>query len=120
MDKEIIEGNKAISEFMGIWGNRKGIDVTEPQGLKYHTSWDWLMPVVEKIESIHDEHHGYFGVHISSNGCTIQATNFRPDKPIPNPPHYFADYVYDTKILSTWMAVVGFIKWYNNENTSIK
>jgi len=70
------------------------------------------MPVFEKIESIYDEHHGYFGVHISSNGCTIQGTNFRSDI-IPEPPVYFNNVVLDTKLNATYYAVVLFIKWYN-------
>lgn len=35
------DANKLIAEFMGD----KFSDVAE---MKYHTSWDWLMPVVEK------------------------------------------------------------------------
>lgn len=82
--------------------------------LKYDTSWDWLITVVEKIESIKDEYHGHFGVYISSNNCTIQATNFRPDKRIPDPPHYFANYTLNSKIESTYQAAVEFIKWHNS------
>ena len=93
--------------------------------LKYHSSWDWLMPVVEKIESIHDKHHGYFGVHISSNTCSIQGTNLWKslllaipfDASKPYGPVYCSDTnaIFDTKIESTWYAVVSFIKWYNKE-----
>lgn len=79
----------------------------------YHSSWEWLMPVVEKIESIKDEHHGHFGVYISSNSCTIQGTKLRLDKPMANPPIYFNNVVLGTKLDSTYQAVVTFIKWYN-------
>ena len=66
--------NKLIAEFMGAVGTPKYnptewdvyitgcLDVDSddenaqhfytPDEMKYHTSWDWLMPVVEKIESL--------------------------------------------------------------------
>lgn len=66
--KEIIEGNKLIAEFMG-WefglfehlpnrchkienGNRVGMYI---ENAAYHTSYDWLMSVVEKIGEIHNQ-----------------------------------------------------------------
>lgn len=81
---------------------------------KYHTSWDWLMPVVEKIEAMHDKFHGYFGVHISSNGCTIQGTKFNTT---PGKEHYayFNDVTHETKILATHYMVYQFITWYNQQ-----
>lgn len=108
---ETLEGNKLIGIFDGWyqkdlpkngdinWFNEKySTKITNKayipsavRSFKYHTSWDWLIPVVEKIEAIEDNYHGHFGVHICSNGCTIQATNFRSNKPMPDPPHYFND-----------------------------
>lgn len=60
-----VEGNKIIARFMGatkstVDADSRYLRFTEPQAgtgtyafypqdLKYHTSWDWLMPVVEKI-----------------------------------------------------------------------
>ncbi len=107
-----VKNNIIIAEFMGY--SKEYIESPPTDTFKYHSLWEWLIPVVEKIESIKDSHHGHFGVHISSNNCTIQATNFRPDKPMANPPHYFSDFTLNTKIDSTYRAVVEFIKWYNN------
>ena len=58
-----MNNNKLIAEFMGLSIKEgvcyytdaddmfpMGIEVEEPY-LPYHTSWDWLMPVVEKIEN---------------------------------------------------------------------
>jgi len=35
--------NKLIAEFMGI---------PNPQDMKYHASWDWLMPVIKKVNEV--------------------------------------------------------------------
>lgn len=83
--------------------------------LEFDTDWNWLMEVVEKIESIKEPYHGRFGVYISSNSCTIQSTNFRPDKPIPNPPHYYDNVVLNSKMESTYNAVIRFINFYNKQ-----
>ena len=34
--------------------NENDCDVFHPDDMQFHTSWDWLMPVVEKIESLRD------------------------------------------------------------------
>ena len=73
------------------------------------------MKVVEKIESIKDSYHGRFGVYISSNSCTIQSTNFRSDKPIANPSYYYDDVIFNSKLESTYNAVVRFINFYNKQ-----
>ena len=115
MDVEI--GNKLIAEFMGgkyRKGNKK--QFTEERyfdlknkgyyylvsELQYHTSWDWLMHVVEKIESL-----GY-DFEFKKQG---KFTNVRFKGII--------DYNckrYDN-ITAIYNAVVEFIKWYNeNKN----
>ena len=39
------EANKLIAEFMGDIYRHTSED-------KYHASWDWLMPVIDKVKSI--------------------------------------------------------------------
>ena len=119
------ENNRIIAEFMGYTLNENNEypieyitvqghwDTCPIQDLNYHKSWDWLIPVVEKIESIRDSYHGRFGVYINSNSCTIQSTNFRPDKPISNPPHYYDNFVLNNKIESTYYSIINFINFYN-------
>jgi len=75
-----MNNNKLIAEFMGAVGTPKYnptewdvyitgcLDVDSddenaqhfytPDEMKYHTSWDWLMPVVEKIENDGLDPHG--------------------------------------------------------------
>jgi hypothetical protein len=54
---ETLENNKLIAEFMGlVVSNREdyhsSLHTNVDSDLKYHSSWDWLMPVVEKIETL--------------------------------------------------------------------
>ena len=55
-----MEDNKLIAEFMGmsphdhdggcvVQMTHQGNEVVLVSSLKYHTSWDWLMPVVRQV-----------------------------------------------------------------------
>ena len=69
--------------------------------LKYHSSWDWLMPVIEKIES-----YERYDVNILQYGTII----YDNQKEMVN---NIADISFDTKIEHTYDAIVKFIKYYN-------
>lgn len=52
------KSNKLIAEFMGrrgktypnlFWVNIEGVPWVEIKEMRFHNSWDWLMPVVMKI-----------------------------------------------------------------------
>lgn len=107
-EQEIKDGNKLIRSFMEM--------PKYSMVMPYNSCWDFLMPVVEKIESLYDEFHGHFGVHIYSNVCTIQGTKLRTD-PENYHPAYLSDTnaMFETKLLSTWYNVLQFIKWYNEQ-----
>ena len=58
-----MESNKLIAEFMGVPQGEHTHFMVEPfalesyanvDDLKYDISWDWLMPVVEKIEQVNE------------------------------------------------------------------
>lgn len=75
--------------------------------LKYHLSWDWLMPVIEKIEQIES---GRFGWCIDPFDIVItdycndekEIINIVRDRP-------------DSKLISDcYEAVISFIQWYKN------
>ena len=53
MKKVMEQSNKLIAEFMGV--DQVDIDYAfnEHGQLKYHLSWDWLMPVVNKCLNIY-------------------------------------------------------------------
>lgn len=114
LSNEVLEGNKLIAEFMerkivdspwshkpleqqGQWVYVLGQDFFKER-IKYHYSWDWLMPVVEKIESIQNSDN--YEVDIFGKCCEIGVMDEHSA-------------VGKTKIEATWLAIVEFIKWYN-------
>ena len=146
MKQEIInEGNRLIAEFVGYklqpadtgWkylfrGYREHYYIensdypnTSPKYrrillkiMPFDYDWNWLMPVVEKIEKM-----GYS----VDNRATFNYNNFNnSDTPIveyiciisnsnivANSRDYYP--TKESKILATWFAVVEFIKWHNDK-----
>ena len=133
-NKKIIEGNKLIAEFDGwvidnsfpdkdrTYIKNGGIELDTT--FKYHTSWDWLMPVVEKIcrMKIGDgieyvEYHFLrtFGM-LNNHKCSSHETE-EPDGKIMVRLNGFSVFKSDSLIEATFLSVVEFIKWYNeNKN----
>lgn len=113
-----MEENKLIAEFME-WDVKRPatiptnlhlsnleLDNGDTMELRYHESWDWLMPVVEKIESfIFDENNSYNVTIGSTNYCIIQDSNGDSVEIIKDNG--------ETKLETVYQAVVEFIKWYN-------
>jgi hypothetical protein len=69
--------------------------------LEYHSSWDWLMPVVEKVWL---SFGGDFS--IAYGCCNISGEHGQPSS------------IYkscDSTIQATWEAVVEFITWFNSQ-----
>lgn len=85
--------------------------------MKFHSSWDWIMPVVEKISNTVIKGHPpfnsdeYVKVEIICNGY-VKIYNFR-DTPI------FTNVSTEgSLIIAIYKAVVQFIKWYNSVNST--
>ena len=113
--------NKLIAEFMSVddtylFMSDDCVDVDTDvdtylennKELQYHTSWDWLMPVVQKIEDIEcketsTDSVGYhlYDIEIRQNVTTIHGTNIEE--------------TVGDKLFNTYSAVVEFIKQYNDE-----
>tara|TARA_R110000823_G_scaffold147498_3_gene277983 strand:+ start:192 stop:491 length:300 start_codon:yes stop_codon:yes gene_type:complete len=93
------ENNKLIAEFMRV--DQVDVDtwLDKNEELNYNSSWDWLIPVVEKIESLSivcfeknlQEEGDYQALFTKGNDIFIC--------------HYA-----DTSIEATYKAVIEFIK----------
>lgn len=128
MDKnEINKGEILIAEFVGkselIMTQKGAIRLyckvgsetpnCELHDLKYHSDWNWLMPVVEKIQSIDispaPNYRGYRieivvkgYVKISGFPMPVITKNVSIEKGLIN---------------AIFAAVVAFIEWYNQQKT---
>jgi len=132
--QKIIKGNKLIAEFMypnldeeiklgeietngapDLWV--KGILYYKDYSrLEYHTNWNWLMQVVDKIEHLYEDETSSPIFDINSHYSKFT---------VGYPQHKFKQWIIgayltspekikaDSKIEATWMVVVEFIKWYN-------
>jgi hypothetical protein len=104
------ENNRMIAEFMGakitdINGIQKPIYYPimgkSVNKLKYHESWDWLMPVVDKIESLEGTNGNNYKFTIQNETSYIDCTNI-----ISSPSAKY-------KIESAYEVVISFIEFYN-------
>lgn len=94
--------NKLIAEFMGEYlPSNTGMmgfckeDIEDLETLKYHTSWNWLMPVINKIRSMDSTYE------------VEEVGKYDWDNEI-------SHYEFDLEL--TYESVVEFIKEYNEQD----
>lgn len=108
--KNTTENNKLIAEFLGGikqpfefpqfgYINSKGDwkDTFFDDQLKFHSDWNWLMQVVEKIESLG------FETSLTNQNFFIRIAGGNTQSGI----------MYKNKIEAVYNACLEFIKWYN-------
>jgi hypothetical protein len=110
--QEIIEGDKILAVFMEGYYNEKHDCITwstvekspnkyetwiSVENLKYHSSWDWLMPVVKKCR-------------FKTSFSKANVDKFSElDKAI-------TSCLCNCEISNLFEAVIDFVKWYNQNN----
>jgi len=88
--------------------------------LEFHTSWDWLMPIIEKIES---DFNPAIKTWVSINGRECGMWNYFDVTEILREGQKAEDYERfkvqangKTKIEATYSAVLQFIQWYTTHS----
>ena len=118
-----LENNKLIAEFMGLivlkekeiisWEDLNITTHSISEFQRYHAEWNWLMPVVEKIESLnitplYGKEWIRFSVNIEYDFCKIEHLKITGSKIIA-----ISTSECNSKLQATYKAVIEFIKWYN-------
>ena len=116
----IAEGNELIADFYGLAkGIRTGLYLdnsffgieipSSAAELRFHSSWKWLMPVVEKIESL-----GY-RFPIELDGCCVCYTETGDEQTSNKVLINHIKAQDGKKITATYQAACEFIKWHNKK-----
>ena len=124
---QTVENNLLIAQFMELTQTEENYFYNpdferayRSRDLKYHSSYDWLMPVVEKIESL-----GYY-----TSICKMDSKDAFYMKIFPNSKTYnYQDKFFqfhfvspiehtEIRIYAVWNAVIMFIKWHNEQQKS--
>ena len=98
------DSNILISEFIGYkvssdrW-NINGLVLTTALLQQFETSWDWLMPVIEKIETVDG------GIVIGKTTCSLIYGDGLTQTINKN--------IKGDKLEVIYSLVIDFIKWYN-------
>jgi hypothetical protein len=119
----IEEGNKLIAEFLGAKfhkateGHEESDEYFFPKGMidkydhqravermQFHSSWDWLMSVVEKIEGLNYQSSITYKDHVYE--CEFYITGHK----------LYGGFSPNSKILSVWNAVIEYVKSNNPQN----
>jgi len=125
-EQQIIEHNTFIAKFMGLSHNihyRNPLDknnILDAEDLLFHSSWDWLMTVIEKIER---EFLFFIGDQDESFLTKVYYNGYR-DEDKKNRFETYCNSIFrdgiiktydDDKKVSAYMAVIEFIKWHNQD-----
>lgn len=115
------KGNRLIAEFMKLPHKKREWDEKDSwlwtdnyyriaEKLKYHSSFDWLMPVVEKIQFM-----GYGVVYEGyySKSCSVKIHNEKESS-------IYSHNSIGEIIDCYYYAIVQFIEWYNTNNNRNK
>ena len=119
-EKEVLEGNKLIAEFMGVapvyddeYEMYQVIQVIEdvedeqhfftPKEMLFHSDWNWLMEVVDKLD--------YLGAKVTIGRMKGDIEYIDP---LNAENKVEVGIACGVKITAVYAAIVQFINWYNS------
>lgn len=109
------ENSKLIDNFMesALHPMSEKMHIRGLNGLDYHSSWDWLMPVVEKIEKLNVRYacDDRFIFHMVKFSWVCQFTIWPSE--LTEKTIILKQFSGENRLIVTYQSVVEFIKWYN-------
>lgn len=124
MEKELIEDIKLIAKFMKFVNSapyyhvliNEMEELLPPEFMKFHSSWDWFMPVKEKIVSLGFVFKLVSTPTISGRWIIHTVTISKDSLSDITICKIESDYANGEKDISVaFKAIVEFIKWYNSQ-----
>lgn len=118
------KNNKLIADFMCIKTFDKSNGISglwccgsySDEFVKYDCSWDWLMPVVDKIESLNETETSKEIVDINSHNVRTWPTEKKNEIIAGCYRNSPEEVKFNSKIEACYYVVVKFIKWYNKQD----
>jgi hypothetical protein len=112
-EKEILEGNKLIAEFMGLKDKIENAQARGGEGYaacRYHESWDWLFGAIDKINAMGKEYS--FATFKNYVSLTVEKTVKKMYKDFS---FAHAEYITanQTSKQAAFLLLVKFVKWHN-------
>jgi hypothetical protein len=115
--KDIATGNRIIlesqfvSDTVALWRGKALLESRFDwlvSKAEFHSNWSWLMPVVEKINTIAMDNVGEIGVWIYPHKCLIGRNEF--EEIVSFESHH------TPLIKLVWQAIVAFLEYYNQQS----
>lgn len=121
---QILEMNKLIADFDEFEFIIPDNEFGEPpipfpiDKLKYDSSYEWIMPVIEKIEKLGFKvligFDTYCGIIKNQKLIDESTLKFESTELVSEPSKSYTKSA-DTKIHGVYLAVIKFVKWYNDQ-----
>lgn len=105
-------GVEALKDLLSNNGKTKiNIDIDIVEQCKFHNDWNWIMRVVEEIESLYYPDAGNFYLKMTSDSVQIMADGCNAE--------LFSEWKFlysKDKIYSVYSAIIQFVKWHRKRN----